>query len=115
MIKWNLQLFADAGTLVNATGNYVNAYTGATEAFDSAHTLAPQIKDYYDTELLENARIDTYYAQFAKRVNLPAGHGGSVEFRKWNTFDRAAQLQEGVIPSASSWAVNSAAPGISTA
>ena len=22
----NLQLFADAGTLVNATGNYVNAY-----------------------------------------------------------------------------------------
>ena len=96
---WNLQLFADAGTLVNATGNYVNAYTGATEAFDSAHTLAPQIKDYYDTELLENARIDTYYAQFAKRVNLPAGHGGSVEFRKWNTFDRAGQLQEGVIPS----------------
>ncbi len=97
--KWNLQLFAEAGTLVNATGNYVNAYTGATEAFDSAHTLAPQIKDYYDTELLENARIDTYYAQFAKRVNLPAGHGGSVEFRKWNTFDRAGQLQEGVIPS----------------
>ena len=25
----NLQMFADAGTLVNATGNYVNAGTGA--------------------------------------------------------------------------------------
>ena len=97
-ILWNLQLFDDAGTLVNATGNYVNAYTGATVPFDTAHTLAPEIKDFYDTELLENARVDTYYAQFAKRVTLPAGHGGSVEFRKWNTFDRAGQLQEGVIP-----------------
>ena len=29
----DLQLFADAGTLVNATGNYVNAYTGSTESF----------------------------------------------------------------------------------
>ncbi len=95
---WNLQLFAEAGTLVNATGNYVNAYTGSITAFDDAHTLSPEIKDFYDTELLENARVDTYYAQFAKRVTLPAGHGGSVEFRKWNTFDRASQLQEGVIP-----------------
>ena len=95
---WNLQLFAEAGTLVNATANYVNAYTGDVTAFDSKNTLAPQIKDFYDTELLENARTDTYYAQLAKRVNLPAGHGGSVEFRKWNTFERAGQLQEGVIP-----------------
>ena len=97
-IFWNLQLFADAGTLVNATGNYVNAYSGSTTTFDDAHTLSPEIKDFYDTELLENSRIDTYYAQFAKRVTLPAGHGGSVEFRKWNTFERAGQLQEGVIP-----------------
>ena len=29
----NLQLFADAGTLVNASGNYVNAYSGETNAF----------------------------------------------------------------------------------
>ena len=29
----NLQLFADAGSLVNATGNYVNAYDGNTTAF----------------------------------------------------------------------------------
>ena len=29
----NLQLFADAGTLVNASGNYVNAYSGETSAF----------------------------------------------------------------------------------
>ena len=32
----NLQLFADAGTLVNASGNYVNAYSGETSAFPEA-------------------------------------------------------------------------------
>ena len=28
MLNIGFQFFADAGTLVNATGNYVNAYTG---------------------------------------------------------------------------------------
>ena len=35
--KLGLQLFADAGTLVNATGNYVNASTGTVTAFDATH------------------------------------------------------------------------------
>ena len=94
----NLQLFADAGTLVNATGNYVNAYTGTTTAFDTNNTLAAELKTFYDTELLENAREDMYYAQFAKKQALPANHGKTVEWRKWNTFARASQLTEGVIP-----------------
>ena len=97
-IRFNLQLFADAGTLVNATVNYANAYTGETTAFEGANTLSPELKDFYDTELLENARVELFYAQFAKRQNLPANHGGKVEWRKWNTFERASKLQEGVIP-----------------
>ncbi len=96
---FGLQLFADAGTVVNATGNYVNAYTGETENFSGVNTLNPTIKDYYDTELLENTRIDLFYAQFAKKQDLPARHGGRVEWRKVNTFERAGKLQEGVIPS----------------
>lgn len=96
--KLILQLLADAGTLVNATGNYVNAYTGAVTAFAGNNTLAPELKTFYDTELLENARAETYYAQFAKKQPLPAGRGKTVEWRKWNTFARADKLQEGVIP-----------------
>ena len=95
---WNLQIFADAGTLVNATTHFVNAYTGSASSFDDKHTLSDEMKDFYDTELLENARIDMFYSQFGKKVSLPAGHGGSIEFRKWNTFARADKLQEGVIP-----------------
>lgn len=91
----NLQLFADAGTLVNATNTYVNAYTGEAEQHTNLDTT---LKMYYDTELLENARAEMYYAQFGKKQPLPARHKGLVEWRKWNTFERATKLVEGVIP-----------------
>ncbi len=94
----NLQLFADAGTLVNATGNYVNANTGETTAFSGANTLSGELKTFYDAELLENARVELFYAQFAKKQPLPSGRGKTVEWRKWNTFARASKLTEGVIP-----------------
>ena len=102
---FDLQHFADAGTLVNATGNFVNAGTGETTDFDSAHSLSSELKAFYDTELLENARTELFYAQFAKRQPLPANHHGSVEWRKWNTFDKASRLTEGVIPTGQKFGV----------
>ena len=103
----NLQLFADAGTLVNATGNFVNAYDGTTQAFDGANSLAGELKTFYDTELLENARVEMFYAQFAKKQPLPANRGTTVEWRKWNTFAKAGQLQEGVIPTGQKFGMSS--------
>ena len=103
----NLQLFAEAGTLVNATGSYVNAYTGETTAFDGVNTMDGELKTFYDTELLENARVELFYAQFAKTQNLPANHGTTVEWRKWNTFAKAGQLQEGVIPTGQKFGMSS--------
>ena len=94
----NLQLFADAGTLVNGTGNFVNAYDGTTTPFDAAHTMDGELKTFYDTELLENARVELFYAQFAKKQTLPKKHGKTVEWRGFNTFEKATKLQEGVIP-----------------
>jgi N4-gp56 family major capsid protein len=105
--KFNLQLFAEAGTLVNATGNYVNAYDGTSQAFDGVNTLSGELKTFYDTELLENARVEMFYAQFAKKQHLPANHGTTVEWRKWNTFAKAGQLQEGVIPTGQKFGMSS--------
>ena len=102
-----LQLFAEAGTLVNATGNYVNAYDGSTIPFDSVNTLTGELKTFYDTELLENARVELFYAQFAKKQPLPGGRGKTVEWRKWNTFARATQLTEGVIPTGQKFGMSS--------
>ncbi len=92
------QLFADAGTLVNATENYVNAYTGDVTAFEGENTLSSTMKTYYDTELLENAKTEFIHEQFARKQNLPKGRGKSVEWRKWNTLEDATALTEGVIP-----------------
>jgi N4-gp56 family major capsid protein len=100
-----LQLFADAGTTVNASTGFVNAYTGETTNFTTTNTLAPELKEYYDTELLENARVEMYFAQFGKKQGLPAGNGTTVEWRKWNTFDKAGKLQEGVIPTGQKFGV----------
>jgi N4-gp56 family major capsid protein len=105
--KFNLQMFAEAGTLVNATGNYVNAYDGTSQAFDGVNTLSGELKTFYDTELLENARVELFYAQFAKKQALPANHGTTVEWRKWNTFAKAGQLQEGVIPTGQKFGMSS--------
>ena len=93
-----LQFFADAGTVVNATAGYTNSYSGNVENFTEGNTLDPTLKAFYDTELLENARAELFYAQFARRQPLPANHKGAVEWRKFNPFERAEILQEGVIP-----------------
>ncbi len=103
----NLQMFADAGTLVNTSGNYVNAYDGSATPFDGVNTMSGELKTFYDTELLENARAELFYAQFAKRQPLPANHGTTVEWRKWNTFAKASQLTEGVIPTGQKFGMSS--------
>ena len=94
----NLKLFADAGTLVNATGNYINAYTGSATSFDPPDTLTPTMKTFYDTELLENHRDQLIFAQLGRKQGLPARRGRTIEWRKWNTLPLCDALTEGVIP-----------------
>ena len=99
-----LQLFADAGSVVNVTTGTVNAGAGAHEP---SNALSGELKTFYDTELLENARVEMFYAQFAKKQPLPAGRGKTIEWRKWNTFERASKLQEGVIPTGQKFGMTS--------
>ena len=60
--------------------------------------LSEALQAFYDTELLENAKTEMYFTQLAKKQPLPAGNGKTVQWRKWNTFAKADQLTEGVIP-----------------
>ncbi len=111
---FDIQFFADAGTLVNGTTNYPNAYDStSSESFSGSNTLSAEMKDFYDTELLENARVEQFYAQFAKRQPLPRNHKGTVEWRKWNTFAPASQLTEGVIPTGQKFGVSAITGAIS--
>ena len=87
-----LQLFAEAGSVVNTTTGTANSVTGATE---TTGAMSAELKSFYDTELLDNARVEMFYAQFAKRQALPANHGTTVEWRKWifNTGNNDCQTQ----------------------
>ncbi len=93
-----LQMFADAGSVVNGTAGYTNAYTGEKTPFAGKNSMSSTMKTYYDTELLENARPELIYAQLGRTEPMPAGRGKTVEWRKWNTLPNAGALQEGVIP-----------------
>ena len=97
--KIHLQFFADPGAVINTlTNGYADTTTGDTQPFDGVNSLSGELKTFYDTELLENARVEMFYAQFGKKQALPAKHGNTVEWRKWNTFAKAEKLEEGVIP-----------------
>lgn len=104
-----LQLFADSGTVVQTTTGTANAYTGDVTTTDA---LSPSMKVFYDTELLENARREMLYGQFAKHITLPANHGTEMEFRKFTTFARASVLQEGVIPTGQTFGMTAVKFGI---
>lgn len=95
VLQLDLQRFAEGGNVVNTTTGTVNAYTGAA---NTTEAMSPGMKTYYDTELLENARDEAVYGQLGKAQNLPANHGKTVEWRKWNTLPEPDKLQEGVIP-----------------
>lgn len=94
-MMFNLQLFAQPGNVVNTTTGTVNSYTGtpATSA-----DMSPEMKTYYGTEMLENAREKMVFSQLGDMQILPANHGKTVEWRKFETLPLADKLVEGVIP-----------------
>lgn len=82
----NLQLFA-------------NANTQTTDKASTGNDLSPTMKTFYKTSLLENARNEHFYNQFGQKQPLPKNGGNKVEWRKFDTFEKATTpLTEGVTP-----------------
>lgn len=77
----NLQLFAEIGPMTTT---------------HPSGTPSVSWKTFYDTTLLENAKENNVFDQFAMQQPIK---GGKCEWRKFNTFAKAmTPLQEGVIP-----------------
>lgn len=90
----NLQLFAAATPTV---GTYGITNLQKTTTAD----LSFEMKEFYDTALLENARAKLVYAQFGKKQALPGGNGKTVEWRRVEPFaPTTTALVEGEIPAA---------------
>lgn len=65
--------------------------------------LAPTMQTYYDRKMLEYAKTQFVYANYAQKRSIPKNNGKTVQFRRWNLFTpNAAQqaLAEGVTPNA---------------
>ena len=85
---FNIQLFAEA----NVQTTLLNDEAGK-------NNLSPTMKEYYDTELLENAKEELYFEQFGKVQQLPEKHGKKIQWRKFDTLGPAlVPLEEGVTP-----------------
>lgn len=81
-ILFKIQLFSADVTPINVT---------------TQDSMSPTMKTFYDTALLENAREQMVFTQFGMKQPM---HGNKVEWRKFNTFEKAlTPLTEGVIPS----------------
>ena len=96
--KLNLQLFADAGTFVNAIPNTVNAYTGAVHDTRSAAELAALNHDYWVEELLDNMRDEFIFTQLGDAEPLPQNSGTTINWTRVPPLADADVLVEGVIP-----------------
>lgn len=86
----DLQLFAIADSMTKTT-------TG---------DISPTMKTFYNKSLLENAREQSVFDQFA--MPSPMTHGKTAEWRRWKTFAPATvALTEGVTPDGSTFGMES--------
>lgn len=94
-----LQMFTDPVYADYVPVGGVTYNTNVTnQTSEQGGDLSIGMKTFYDTQLLENARAQHFFAQFGKKQALPKNNGKTVEWRKWNTFGRANALVEGVTP-----------------
>ena len=85
----NLQLFAAFETPASTTKTTTSA-------------ISPTMKTFYNKNLLENAREESVFEQFA--MPTPMTHGKTAEWRRWKTFAPATTpLEEGVTPPGSTF------------
>ena len=62
-------------------------------------TLSPEMKTFYDKDLIRNAKPILVHNQFGQKRNIPKNGGKTIEFRKFSPLPKAlTPLTEGVTP-----------------
>ena len=83
--KLDLQRFTD----------YMNATTSAS----TGNNLSPEMKTFYDKNLIRLAEPYLVHDKFGQQKPIPAGNGKTIEFRKFTKLPKATTpLTEGVTP-----------------
>ena len=71
------------------------------DSYTSAQDLSPEMKTFYDKNLIRLAEPELVHDQFGQKRPIPGGNGKTIEFRKFNALpavpaDRV--LTEGITP-----------------
>ena len=119
-IKYDFHLF-DASTPApqqsytplnpNWTGQTTGGYVSSTKTggtYTSAQDLSPEMKTFYDKNLIRLAEPELVHDQFGQKRPIPGGNGKIIEFRKFNALpaipaDRV--LDEGITPNGQNYGV----------
>lgn len=71
-------------------------------------TLSPEMKTFYDKDLLRNAKPVLVHNQFGQKRNIPKNGGKTIEFRRFSPLPKAlTPLTEGVTPDGEALTVTS--------
>ena len=65
--------------------------------------ISPSMQSYYDRKMLEHAKTQFVFANYAQQRSIPKNNGKTVQFRRWTLFtaDPTTQtLTEGTTPTA---------------
>ena len=91
LFKLNLQLFATQTTLLKAEGN----------------DLSPEMKTFYDKNLIREAQASLVHEQFGQKRPIPKNGGKKIEFRQFASLPKAlTPLTEGVTPAGNKLSVS---------
>ena len=92
MEKIKLQLFA----------------TNTTESASAGNNLSAEMKTYYEKRLIDLAEPRLVHDQFGDKYPIPTGGGKSIEFRRYDSLEKANKpITEGVTPAGNSLNVTS--------
>ena len=81
----------------------MNTYTMNLRLFDvmttATETLSAEMKTFYDSVLLDNAKPNLVHDQFGQKRPIPKNTGKQIEFRRYTSLEKAlTPLTEGVTP-----------------
>lgn len=93
-----LEKFALLPVQLTLFANHVNVTTDDGTAYPY-NNLSPEMKTYYDMNLIDEAQANLVHDQFGQKRPIPQGKGKTIEFRKFAPLNKAlTPLTEGVTP-----------------
>ena len=101
MKNYKIHLFMFANPNTNTTATSSGSANAANAARRDYNDLSPQMKVYYDTDLIDLAGPNLVYSQFATKQPIPANRGKTIEWRGFvdlPNLDPNKPLTEGVTP-----------------